>query len=81
MTLWPKLARPAKRRRNQVTSNTNKKHGRSTLATAVSCSNNRSITDDPYWIYREKNLELIDLSSMNEVQFRGDIAARLRRTV
>jgi hypothetical protein len=30
-------------------------------------ANTRSIEDDPYWTYRENSLELIELSSINNV--------------
>ena len=32
-----------------------------------SCSNTGSIRDDPYWTSRRNNLELIELSSINEI--------------
>ena len=37
------------------------------LVEVSSCSNTGSIRDDPYWTSQENSLELIELSSMNEV--------------
>ena len=37
------------------------------LVQVSSCSNTGSIRDDPYWISRKNNLELIELSSINKV--------------
>ena len=38
-----------------------------TLVQVCFCSNSRSIRHDPYWTSRKNSLELIELSSMNEV--------------
>ena len=32
-----------------------------------SCSSTRSIKEDPYWTFRKNSLELIELSSVNQV--------------
>ena len=37
------------------------------LVWVSSCSNTRSIRDDPYWTSRKNSLELIELSSVNKV--------------
>ena len=37
------------------------------LVQVSSCSNTRSIRDDPYWTSKENSLELIELSSINKV--------------
>jgi hypothetical protein len=37
------------------------------LVKVSSCSNTRSITDNPYWNSRKNSLELIELSSINKV--------------
>ena len=37
------------------------------LVKVSSCSNTRSIRDDPYWTSRKNSLELIELSSINKV--------------
>jgi hypothetical protein len=37
------------------------------LVYVSACSNTGSIRDDPYWISRENNSELIELSNINKV--------------